>query len=261
MMPDEFWLNGGIDNELDLERSLQLQERLARDPVFRDEWERRLALRNAVRDSATRHVAPDALRASVLAAIEAARQEAPAVPPKAAVRAAPRFGRREWLLALGSALAASALTFAVLRPPMSSPADDPLRAGFDDALSGHARAFLADRLVEVESTNQHVVKPWLSARLNFAPVVSDLSSHGFELVGARRDIIDGQTVAALIYRRRLHVISAYLMPATGERAVSTRTVRGFHAIAFAHGGTAWWLVSDLNARELTDLAELLRASS
>jgi anti-sigma factor RsiW len=280
--PDEYWLTAGLDGELDAERSLQLEERLARDPAFRAEWERRVALRDALREGGRVHEAPPSLEARLRRAIAGEREGAPIddlpadatpVPRPVPGRPAPprpALDRRTWLVAAGSAMAASFATLAVLRalpPPASAgtapaPARDPLLAMADDAVAGHARAFLADRVVEVESTNQHTVKPWLSAHLPFSPAVPDLSSHGFELVGARRDLVGAQAVAALVYRRRLHMISAFVQPDAGpDRApVVVRPVRGFNAIAFVRGGMAWCLVSDLNERELGDLAELLRAA-
>jgi anti-sigma factor RsiW len=284
---DEYWLTAGLDGELDAERSLQLEDRLARDAAFRAEWERRVALRDALRAGGRVHEVPPSLEARLRWAIAgegvALDGSAPAlqddvtapiarVPDPARGRPAgsrPALDRRTWIVAAGSALAASFATLAVLRalPPSAGgsvapvPAPDPLLAMADDAIAGHARAFLAERVVEVESTNRHTVKPWLSAHLPFSPLVPDLSAHGFELVGARRDLLGAQAVAALVYRRRLHVISAFVQPDAGpDRAPVTRHVRGFNAIAFVRGGMAWCVVSDLDEHELGDLADLLRAA-
>ena len=116
-------------------------------------------------------------------------------------------------------------------------------------------------MVDVESSNQHTVKPWLSSRLSFAPTVPDLTAHGFDLFGARRDLLDGQTCAVLIYTRRLHFISAFIVPADAQRAARSRLVRGFNVIELAHAGMAYWLVSDVNAKDLGDFAELMRKAS
>jgi anti-sigma factor RsiW len=92
--------------------------------------------------------------------------------------------------------------------------------------------------------------------------VPDLSAHGFELAGARRDVIDGQVVAVLVYRRRQHAISAFVRPATVDpidRPTRRRSVRGFNVVELTHGGMGYWIVSDLNARDLGDFTELLVA--
>jgi hypothetical protein len=44
--------------------------------------------------------------------------------------------------------------------------------------------------------------------------VPDLSAQEFELLGARRDVIDAQTAAVLVYRRRKHIISVFIRPLT-----------------------------------------------
>jgi anti-sigma factor RsiW len=132
----------------------------------------------------------------------------------------------------------------------------------EDAVAGHVRAILTGRLIDVASSDQHTVKPWLSARLTYSPPVPDLSAHGFELAGARRDVIDGQLVAALVYRRRQHIISAYVQPAPDHPVrpePATRTFRGFNVIEATQGSLRYWIVSDLNVRELGDFADFLRA--
>jgi anti-sigma factor RsiW len=138
----------------------------------------------------------------------------------------------------------------------------PLRPGDErriesDLLASHVRATLGDRLVDVASADRHTVKPWLSSKLNFSPPVIDLSGQGFELLGGRVDYVDGQPLAVLVYKRRQHRIDVFLWPSTGESAPQTSAARGFNIDHFARGGMAYWVVSDLNANEIADLARLL----
>src|SRR5207302_2763431 len=56
-----------------------------------------------------------------------------------------------------------------------------------EVLASHVRATLANRSYDVASSDQHTVKPWLSARLAFSPPVADLSASGFDLVGGRSE--------------------------------------------------------------------------
>ena len=105
------------------------------------------------------------------------------------------------------------------------------------------------------------MKPWLSSRLNYSPPVIDLSAQGFELLGARLDYVGGQPVAVLVYRRRQHVIDAYVRPARepadGQMRAVSLTRDGFNIESFAHDSMEFWLVSDLNRNELGDLVRLL----
>src|SRR5207248_8836859 len=111
--------------------------------------------------------------------------------------------------------------------------DDALGA---DVVASHVRATLAGRLVDVPSSDQHAVKPWLSARLPFSPPVADLSPEGYALVGARLDYVGGQNVAALVYQRRSHTIDVFVSPATRDAAVSSTARDGFNVERFARGG-------------------------
>ena len=124
-------------------------------------------------------------------------------------------------------------------------------------LASHVRATLDRRQIEVASSDQHTVKPWLSARLAYSPPVADLSAQGFELLGARIDHIAGQPVAVLVYKRRQHLIDAYVWPARGRTSELALKRDGFNLARFAAGDMNFWVVSDLNRNELDDLARLL----
>jgi anti-sigma factor RsiW len=150
----------------------------------------------------------------------------------------------------GVAAVTWAATMGYLRP-----GEDERRA--DEVLAGHVRATLGKRLYDVASADQHTVKPWLSARLAYSPPVADLSAQGFELLGARLDHVNGQPVAVLVYKRRQHVIDAYVWPQRGRAPDLARTRDGFNIARFAAGDMDFWLVSDLNRNELADLAKLL----
>ena len=115
----------------------------------------------------------------------------------------------------------------------------------------HTRAMLSNRQIDVASSDRHTVKPWLSARLDYAPPVMDASAAGFALLGGRIDRLDGHAVAVLVYRQREHLIDVLVRPepAPAVGAV-TAPVRGFN-LALAQGaGMQWLAVSDLNAAEL-----------
>ncbi|MGK9168383.1 anti-sigma factor [Inquilinus limosus] len=127
-----------------------------------------------------------------------------------------------------------------------------------DVLAAHVRSLLQDDPVQVASADTHTVKPWFAGRLDYAPVVKDLSGEGFRLVGGRLDYVDGQRVAALVYRRRLHQITVFVWPSDSRAAapVSAR-VAGYNLLGWSRAGMAYWAVSDLNEGELRELQSLL----
>jgi anti-sigma factor RsiW len=260
MNDDDLWLDALLDDELDGAASLALQRRLAAEPALQRRLDERRALRDAVRAQATRHAAPAALRAQ-LGAMPA---PAPAslTRPRAPLR---RAAARPWVAALAGAFAATLCTLLAVDPGALGWHRGAALAALQtaeasEAVSAHTRALLVDHPIEVASSDQHTVRPWLSARLNFVPPVVDLAAQGYPLLGARRDVLAGETAAALVYRHGAHVISVFVRPAgpqAPDGGEALRVVRGFNVIERTQGGLAFCFVSDANPHELQVLADLV----
>jgi anti-sigma factor RsiW len=117
-------------------------------------------------------------------------------------------------------------------------------------------------LFDVESTDQHAVKPWFLGKLDFSPPVADLAAIGFPLVGGRLDYVGGRPVAALVYQRQRHTINVFVSPALNDvfTRASVQRLRGFHIHHWVHDRMSFWAVSDLNEAELTRFCEALETS-
>jgi anti-sigma factor RsiW len=164
----------------------------------------------------------------------------------------PAADRRALLkgFALGSvvsALAASGIGFIVLRDARGE-----RLAG--EAISAHLRSLQGEHLTDVLSSSQHTVKPWFNGKIDLAPPVPDLTAQGFTLIGGRLDFIDGKPVAALVYRRRAHVINVFVGQGLGpgRSAPKLEVVQGFNVLRWRDGGLSIMAVSDLNAQELQE---------
>ena len=120
---------------------------------------------------------------------------------------------------------------------------------------------MAGHLFDVQSTDQHTVKPWFLGKLDFAPPVADLSAIGFPLVGGRLDYLGGRPAAALVDQRQKHTINVFVSPEkTGDRAEVVQSERGFHIHHWVRDGMSFWAVSDLNDAELTQFVRALQTS-
>src|SRR6185369_8977505 len=227
----ELLLGGLIDNELDAANVAMVEAHVTRCEGCREELERLQAVRNLVRTDGVRHSAPETLTKRIA--------DLPELSPK--------VGKRHilpgWLApGLAGALAAS------LAMVLLIPASD--QAGIDQQLvSSHVRSLQPGHLVDVETSNQHVVKPWFNGKIDFAPPVPELAGQGFPLAGGRLDSIGGKTVAAIVYHRRLHTVNLFVWPAksAGER---TKTEDGFGLAEWSDDGLRFAAVSDIPPQEL-----------
>ena len=161
-----------------------------------------------------------------------------------------------WLREFAVAGAAAVLTLAIAVNRFETP-----RAPVErQIVDSHIRSLQPEHLVDVPSSDRHTVKPWFQGKLSFAPPVPDLGADGFELVGGRLDVIGGRPAAAIVYKRRNHVINVWIAPADGaERRPESSEAEGFHVVEWQRDRMRYWVVSDLNAAELSGFAGLLRS--
>ena len=126
-----------------------------------------------------------------------------------------------------------------------------------EIVSSHVRSLIGNHLLDVQSTDQHNVKPWFNGKLDYAPDVKDFATDGFPLVGGRVDYIDHRAIAALVYKRREHVINLFVWP-SGTPLTSPSGVNGFNLVTWDRAGMDYCAISDLNETELRQFASLYR---
>ena len=224
------------DNDRDVELHLDDCQACAKDLVTKVP---------AIVDAELYFRAPGGLRERILRDIK----------PRELVRsAAPEGSRRMWFsvpLAFAAGIALCALVTVFLFEGTTR-GDVVAR----DIVSSHVRSLMADHLTDVPSSDKHTVKPWFDGKLDFAPPVPDLDAQGFTLVGGRLDYVSGRPAAALVYKRRQHYINVFVFQ--GEAPTGSGDLQGYNFAHWNKNGMSYWVVSDLNADELQQLALLFQ---
>jgi mycothiol system anti-sigma-R factor len=164
-------------------------------------------------------------------------------------------------LALAAAILLAAIIGWNLLPRLQRPGPDQLLA--TQLIGGHVRSLMANHLTDVASSDQHTVKPWLDAKLDFAPPVVDLASEGFPLIGGRLDYLDNRPVAALVYQRRKHFINLFVWPgaAAAARPAMAISHQGYQLLHWADPDFNYWAVSDVNANDLQTFKQQFEAQT
>jgi anti-sigma factor RsiW len=129
----------------------------------------------------------------------------------------------------------------------------------DQVVSAHIRSLQAGHLMDVETSDQHTVKPWFDGRPDVAPPVIDLTAQGFTLLGGRLDYVAGEQVASVVYQRRKHVINLFVAQRLGANAIN-ETIQGYNVRHWSKEGLDFWAVSDLAGDELDEFVQKILAA-
>jgi anti-sigma factor RsiW len=234
------WLDALIDGELDLGRSVEIERHLLDCPACASSRDAMIALRERIRAGAFAIARPMLLDRRVRRALSRERQER----------------SRAWYGIPYLAVAASLVLAMWMWIPRDATSQE--QFALNEVLAAHVRSTQVDHLVDVISSDQHTVKPWFEGKLDFAPPVRNYAIDGFVLVGGRMDYLAGANIAALIYQRNKHVINVFIRHERGpSERMRTETSQGYNIIRWRKGGMSFVAVSDLNANELHELAQLI----
>lgn len=239
-------LHALIDGELDVVHAREVEAHVGGCVRCAPQLAAARELRQVMQDDRLRHIAPASLRASLDRV----------VPSPVRVTSRRSLLRGFALGSLMSAVAATGVAFVII-------GEDRDGRILGEAVSAHLRSLQAEHLTDVLSSDRHTVKPWFNGRIDLAPPVIDLAAEGFRLIGGRLDYIGGNPVAALVYRRRVHVINLFVMRDRGFTFPhpELEAVQGFNTLRWTDHGLNLLAVSDLNRDELTEFATRFEAAT
>jgi anti-sigma factor (TIGR02949 family) len=257
----EILIHALIDGELDARHARDVEAHVAACPACADKLQAFQTMREAIAAANLKEAAPASLRSRLDAALppHVVRADG-ASQSRSFSRSALRSSWRSFFggMAIGTALSAAvaaSLVIAVVR-------NDQQQETASEIVSAHLRSLQPGHLTDVETSDQHTVKPWFNGKLDVAPPVIDLTAQGFTLVGGRLDYINGEPAGSIVYRRRQHIINLFVTRHldTEHGAAKIVTVQGFNIRHWTADGLDFWAVSDINAGELDEFARKFTAA-
>jgi anti-sigma factor RsiW len=250
MTCEETLLHALVDGELDAGHAREAEGHVAGCGRCAAQLRDYRGLHEAMSAPGVRYRAPESLRRRIEAALPTTIERQPrALAP----------GRRSLLkgFAMGSAMSTALAACLVLFVVHTQ--EDQRIVG--DVVSAHLRSLQGNHLIDVQSTDQHTVKPWFNGRLDVAPPVIDLTSQGFTLIGGRLDYIEGRPVGAIVYKRRAHVINLFVSQSVGSESGATmEKLQGFTVWSWAWSDLNFRAVSDINPEELQEFGDKLKTA-
>src|SRR5438034_2173047 len=269
-------MDGYLDGELDPITNQAIEQHLRSCRNCEQAYETHGALVRAIGSAAPYYKAPAELRERIQSSLREEIAERPV--RKVARDIQPWFRRNQpelrtslwgtpwnWLGLAGLGVAAAIIFAAIITlnlvPRLQRPGADQFLA--TQLIASHVRSLMANHLTDVASSDQHTVKPWLDAKLDFAPPVVDLAGEGFPLIGGCLDYLDNRPVAALVYQRRKHFINLFVWPEkTGSaRPTMAMSHEGYQLLHWADPDFNYWAVSDVNASDLQTFREQFEAQT
>jgi len=235
------FLDTYLDGELDSARQLEVEEHLALCPICQSLAEERREFRGFFAANVARDKAPPQLEAKVLAAVRRAQAQ-----QKRALSWQP------WVYATAVALVSVFLALKILFP-------DAEKALSQQAVLRHSYSLSGEHLVAIASPNPAVVKPWLTARLDFAPPVVGSPASGYALVGGRTDVIQNRSVATLVYKHDKDVVTLFCWPPGKDHLSRTdRSIEGYRVSTWSNAQCNYILVSQLSDRAMDEFTDSFR---
>jgi anti-sigma factor RsiW len=247
---DNAILHSYFDGELSVIRAAEFQYHLARCSDCIDELAAMSSVRGSLKHARLYQSAPVSLRLKIRVGIHS---RTPPTRPSLLL---------SWRgLASAAALVLVALILWRVIPGVRKEEDyqAELAAEIVDA---HLRSLLPGQISNVNSADPAILRAWFDSKVKFAFPVRDFAGNGFALEGGRVDIVQGRTVAALVYRSRDQVFNVFIWRTRdSDDSAHAGTRQGYQWIDWRKDRLEFCAVSDAVPSELRRLERLLVLSS
>jgi anti-sigma factor RsiW len=240
-------LDAYFDNELDLAKTVAIEEHLGTCANCRSQYELRVALRSRLTDPDLCYAAPNDFADQIRKRLALSSRP---------TRKILSFPATAWIPA---AVAAAAVFGAFLYANIQRILPAEASSFVAEVASDHIRSLIGTHLIDVESSDQHTVKPWFAGKVDFSPPVRDFADQGFKLVGGRLDYVKGQNVAVLVYRFKNHYVSLFICRERNSEAASKQKsfdYQGYNLVYWNANGLDCWAVSDAATGALLEFAKI-----
>jgi anti-sigma factor RsiW len=125
-------------------------------------------------------------------------------------------------------------------------------------VDAHLRSLLPGQITNVNSTDPETVRVWFGSHVKFVLPVRDFASDGFALQGGRVDIVQGRTVAALVYRKREQIFNVFIWRSReSDGSAHAGTRQGYQWIDWRKDSLEFCTVSEAAPPDLERLQRLL----
>lgn len=238
-------INAYADGELDLVRSLEIEQHLQGCSACSQIYRNHQTLKVAMSDGSLYYKSPANLRQSIQSVVRKSSKSDTTF----------RSVLWPWAAIAAALILAVIGAWGIMRVLSASSSPGSLE---QEVLASHVRSLMASHLTDVASSDKHTVKPWFDGKLDFSPSVVDLAGQGFPLIGGRLDYLDDRPVAALVYQRNKHFINLFVWPSTEVSNETTGTLQGYNLIHWTRAGMTYWAVSDVTVSDLQQFVQLVQ---
>lgn len=231
-----------VDDELDASARQKLDAHLAGCSECTAAVNAQAELKKALRVAGKRYYAPPELHAAVYRSIRPEKSVSP---------------WWKWAMAPLCVLLLGVIGFLLFpRAPR-----DPMMAGLvDQHISNLALA--SEHQVEVVSSDNHTVKPWLQGKVPFTFEFAKVEGTPFQLIGGKVVYAGQQPGAQLWYQVGLHKISVFVFQARpGEARSGLNREFTFNVDSWVQNGLQYYLVTDANQDEAGKLVSLFQEAN